>query len=238
MATLGILGSGNIGSAVGRLAVEAGIEVVMANSRGPESLADKVRELGVRAGTVGEAASAGDWVVVAIPLWRYAEVPVEPLTGKVVVNTMNYYPHRDGRIERLDRELVTAAHLLQEHLPESHTVKAFNSISARNIVTLARPAGATDRSALPIAGDDAEAKASATRLIDALGFDVLDVGPLTESWRFENDTPAYVTPYLTQPSTSQQRVGGHADPGRPLPLAELRELIAQAHRPPVADRTF
>ena len=130
MATLGVIGSGNIGSALTWLAIEAGIEVVMANSRGPESLADKARALGFRAGTVDEAARAGDWVVVAIPLGRYLELPVESFAGKVVLDTMNYYPHRDGRIDRLDREVVTTAQLLQDRLPEAHTVKAFSNISA------------------------------------------------------------------------------------------------------------
>jgi len=229
MATLGIIGSGNIGSVVAWLAVEAGIEVVMANSRGPESLADKVRDLGVRAATVDEAVRAGDWVLVSIPLGRYVELPVEPFVGKVVLDTMNYYPQRDGRIERLDREVVTTAQLLQEHLPEAHTVKAFNNIIARNIVMLARPAEAPDRSALPIAGDDADAKASTTTLIQALGYDVVDVGSLRESWRFEPETPAYVTPYLSKASTP--------DSGKPVPAADLVQLIARAHRPPVADRT-
>jgi predicted dinucleotide-binding enzyme len=234
MATLGIIGSGNIGSVVAWLAVEAGIEVVMANSRGPDSLADKVRDLGIRAATVDEAARAGDWVMVTIPLGRYVELPVEPFAGKVVLDTMNYYPSRDGRIDRLDREVVTTAQLLQEHLPEAHTVKAFSNIGARNIVMLARPAEAPDRSALPIAGDDAEAKASATTLIQALGYDVVDVGSLRESWRFEPETPAYVTPYLSKTRTPEQRA---ADPGKQLPAAGLVQLIARAHRPPVADRT-
>ena len=236
MATLGVIGSGNIGSVVAWLAVGAGVDVVMANSRGPESLADKVRDLGVRAGTVEEAVRAGDWVLVAIPLRRYVELPVEPFAGKVVLDTMNYYPRRDGRIDRLDREVLTTAQLLQERLPEAHTVKAFNNISARNIVTLARPADAPDRSALPIAGDDADAKAAATTLIQTLGFDVVDVGPLSESWRFEPETAAYVTPYLSKASTPKQRATGQADPGKPLPVAALVRLIAGAHRPPVAGR--
>jgi 8-hydroxy-5-deazaflavin:NADPH oxidoreductase len=236
MATLGVIGSGNIGSTVSWLAGEAGLDVVMANSRGPESLADKVRDLRVRAATVEEAVQAADWVLVAIPLGRYLELPVEPFVGKTVLDTMNYYPHRDGRIERLDREQVVTAQLLQERLPAAHTVKAFNNISARNIVSLARPADAPDRSALPIAGDDAEAKVSATELIQLLGYDVVDVGPLRESWRFEPETPAYVTPYLSKASTAKQRAAGQADPGKPLPVARLVQLIAAAHRPPVAQR--
>jgi predicted dinucleotide-binding enzyme len=115
-------------------------------------------------------------------------------------------------------------------------VKAFNNISARNIITLARPPDATDRSALPIAGDDADAKAAATILIQTLGFDVVDVGPLSESWRFEPETAAYVTPYLSKASAAKQRAAGQADPGKPLPVARLVQLIAAAHRPPVAGR--
>ena len=91
---------------------------------------------------------------------------------------------------------------------------------------------------MPIAGDDAEAKASGTTLIQELGYDVVDIGPLSESWRFEPETPAYVTPYLSKASTAQQRAAGHADPGKPLPVAELVQLIARAHRPPVAGRSF
>jgi predicted dinucleotide-binding enzyme len=238
MATLGVIGSGNIGSTVSWLAVEAGLDVVMANSRGPASLAEKVRAIRARAGTVEEAVAAGDWVLVAIPLGRYAELPVEPFAGKAVIDTMNYYPSRDGRIARLDEEEIVTAQLLPEHLPQAHTVKAFNNISARNIVTLARPAQAPDRSALPIAGDDADAKASVTELIQRLGFDVVDVGSVRESWRFEPETPAYVTPYLPKTSTAKERAAGHTDPGRPLPVAGLVRLIAAAHRPPVARREF
>ncbi|MEU4190628.1 NAD(P)-binding domain-containing protein [Kribbella sp. NPDC026611] len=238
MATLGVIGSGNIGSAVARLAVEAGIEVVMANSRGPESLADKVRELGVRAGTVEEAIQAGDWVMVTIPLGRYVDLPVEPFAGKVVLDTMNYYPSRDGRIEQLDREELTTAQLVQERFSAAHTVKVFNNISFRGIVPLARPAGAADRTALPISGDDADAKTSVTKLMDALGFDVVDVGTLADSWRYEPETDVYVTPYLASTSTPEQRAGGQVDQPKSLSAAELTELLAKSHRPPVGDRRF
>lgn len=238
MATLGIIGSGNIGTAVAQLAVEAGIEVVMANSRGPESLADKVRELGIRAGTVEEAAAAGDWVLVTIPLGRYDELPAELFAGKVVLDTMNYYPSRDGRIERLDREELTTAQLVQERYAGAHTVKVFNNISFRGIVPLARPAGADDRTALPIAGDDAAAKAEVTKLLDALGFDAVDVGTLADSWRFEPETGVYVTPYLASTSTPEERAAGQVDPPKSFSAAELTEALAQSHRPPVGERQF
>src|SRR5205085_8110839 len=128
--TIGLIGAGHIGSQLARLAVANGYEVVISNSRGPESLADLVAELGpkARAGTVLDAAMAGDIVVVTIPLKHYRTVPVEPLAGKVVIDTNNYYPQRDGHIPELDDESFTTAELLQQHLPASKVVKAFNHI--------------------------------------------------------------------------------------------------------------
>ena len=130
MTTIGLIGSGHIGSTVARLAVDAGHDVVLSNSRGPETLADLVAELGdrARAATAAEAAEAGDIVVVTIPLKAYRQVPVEPLRGKVVIDTNNYYPQRDGHIAELDDESTTVSELLQAHLPESQVVKAFNNI--------------------------------------------------------------------------------------------------------------
>lgn len=238
MTTLGIIGSGNIGTVLAKLAVTAGIDVVLANSRGPESLREKAAELGVRAGTATEAAAAGDIVVVTIPLGRYTEVPVEPLAGKVVIDTMNYYPSRDGRIERLDNEEIQTAELLQEHLPQSHTAKAFNNIAAADLLSLARPTGAADRSALPISGNDPAARATAVDLLDKLGWDAVEVGPLSESWRHEPETAVYVNPYRTESSTPEQRAAGAVDPGRTAPATEIEKLTATAERPPVKDRQF
>ena len=157
MATIGLIGSGHIGSTVARLAVDAGHDVVLSNSRGPETLADLVAELGdhARAATAAEAAAAGDIVVVTVPLKAYRQVPVEPLRGKVVIDTNNYYPQRDEHIAELDDESTTVSELLQAHLPESHVVKAFNNIYFGHLAGLARPAGDPERSVLAIAGDDA-----------------------------------------------------------------------------------
>ena len=173
--TLGLIGSGKIGGALARLAVDAGLNVVLSNSRGPETLADLVAELGpqARAATPAEAAAAGDWVVVTIPLKNYRQVPVAPLAGKVVLDTANYYPDRDGSIAELDAEEVTTSELLQRHLPDSKIVKAFNNIWVNHLISLARPAGSPDRSVLPIAGDATDAKAAATQLLDLIGFDAL-----------------------------------------------------------------
>ncbi len=197
MTTIGLIGSGNIGSTVARLAVDAGHDVVLSNSRGPETLADLVSELGdrARAATAAEAAEAGDIVVVTIPLKSYREVPVEPLRGKVVIDTDNYYPDRDGHIAELDDESTTTSELLQAHLPESHVVKAFNNIFAPHLGSLQRPHGDPERSALVIAGDDAEAKRTVADFLDSIGYDAHDAGPLAEGWRYQRDTAAYVTPY-------------------------------------------
>jgi predicted dinucleotide-binding enzyme len=193
MPTIGFIGAGHIGAQVARLAVASGYDVVLSNSRGPETLTALVQELGARAraGTPAEAAAAGSIVVVSIPLKNYRSVPVAPLAGKVVIDTNNYYPQRDGHIPELDDESTTTAELLQAHLPASKVVKAFNHIYARELTTDGRPAGTPNRRALVIAGDDLEAKATVTRLLDQFGFDTVDAGPLKEGWRIQRDTPGY-----------------------------------------------
>ena len=193
MKTIGLIGAGHIGSQVARLAVANGYDVVISNSRGPDSLKDLISELGpkARAATVAEAAAAGDLVVVTIPLKHYRTVPVEPLAGKVVIDTNNYYPQRDGRIPELDNESTTTSELLQAHLPASKVVKAFNHIYAAELTTHGQPAGSRDRRALVIAGDDSKAKAVVTHLLDQFGFDTVDAGPLKEGWRIQRDTPGY-----------------------------------------------
>jgi 8-hydroxy-5-deazaflavin:NADPH oxidoreductase len=191
--TIGLIGAGHIGSQLARLAALNGHNVVISNSRGPESLAQLVAELGpkARAGTVFDAARTGDIVVVTIPLKAYKSVPAEPLAGKIVVDTNNYYPARDGQIPELDDESTTTSELLQAHLPQSKIVKAFNHIYAAQLTTDGRPPGTKNRRALAIAGDDPEAKATIARLIDEFGFDVVDAGPLKEGWRIQRDTPGY-----------------------------------------------
>jgi len=193
MPTIGFIGAGHIGAQVARLAVASGYDVVLSNSRGPETLTALVQELGARAraGTPAEAAAAGSIVVVSIPLKNYRSVPVAPLAGKVVIDTNNYYPQRDGHIPELDDESTTTAELLQAHLPTSKVVKAFNHIYARELTTDGRRAGTPNRRALVIAGDDLEAKATVTRLLDQFGFDTVDAGPLKEGWRIQRDTPGY-----------------------------------------------
>ncbi|GAB6902263.1 NADPH-dependent F420 reductase [Kineosporia succinea] len=225
MTTIGLIGSGNIGSTVARLAIAGGHDVVLSNSRGPETLAGLVAELGpkARAATAAEAAQAGDIVVVTVPLKNYREVPVEPLRGKVVIDTNNYYPDRDGQIAELDDESTTTSELLQAHLPESKVVKGFNHIFFVHLAALARPSGAADRSALLIAGDDASAKKVVTEFFDSIGYDAVDAGALAEGWRFQRDTPAYVTPYVDKEK-------GFDGPAAPAGEAALRQGLDAAKR--------
>jgi predicted dinucleotide-binding enzyme len=193
MKTIGLIGAGHIGSQVARLAAKSGYDVVISNSRGPDTLSALVAELGprARAATPADAAKAGDIVVVTIPLKNYRSVPVAPLVGKIVIDTNNYYPERDGHIPELDNETTTTAELLQSHLPQSKVVKAFNHIYAAQLTTDGLPAGAKNRRALVIAGNDREAKATVTHLLDQFGFDAVDAGPLSEGWRIQRDTPGY-----------------------------------------------
>ncbi|WIB64738.1 NADPH-dependent F420 reductase [Curtobacterium sp. MCBD17_040] len=197
MTTIGFIGSGNIGSQLARLAVQNGYDVVMSNSRGPETLSDLVDELGphATAGTPEDAATKGDVVVVTTPLAAIETIPVEPLVGKVVIDTNNYYPQRDGQIAALDEETTTVSELLQDHLPQSHVVKAFNHIAAADLTTAGTPRGTEGRRALVVAGDDDEAKQAVGDLIDEFGFDAVDIGRLSEGWRIQRDTPGYVKPY-------------------------------------------
>ena len=118
-------------------------------------------------------------------------MPVEPLAGKIVIDTNNYYPQRDGHIAELDNESTTTSELLQAHLPSSKVVKAFNHIYAAQLTTDGTPAGTKNRRALVIAGDDRDAKATVTHLLDQFGFDTVDAGPLGEGWRIQRDTPGY-----------------------------------------------
>ena len=193
MATIGLIGAGRIGSQIARLAVKSGHKVVISNSRGPQTLSGLVAELGpnARAATPAEAAQSGDIVVVTIPLREHRAVPVEPLAGKIVIDTNNYYPQRDGHIPELDNESTTTSELLQAHLPASKVVKAFNHIYAAQLTTDGQLAGTKNRRAQVIAGDDQGAKATVTRLLDQFGFDTVDAGPLKEGWRIQRDTPGY-----------------------------------------------
>jgi predicted dinucleotide-binding enzyme len=191
---IGIIGAGFIARAVASVATRHGYDVMVSNSRGPDTLFSLVGTIGCKAGTPQQAAAFGDIVVVAIPLKAYQSIPVAPLDGKVVLVANNYYPERDGHIAELDRNEISTSELLARHLPKSRIVKAFNAITAGDIERDGRPMGSPGRRGLPIAGNDPAAKTMVTDLLDQFGYDTVDAGPLKEGKRFQQDTAAYCVP--------------------------------------------
>jgi len=191
---IGIIGAGQIGGTLSRRFRALSHEVSVANSRGPETLAGLAAETGAKAVTVREAARASDVVVVTIPEAKIRDLPKDLFAGVpesvVVVDTGNYYPrHRDGRIEEIEAG-VTESRWVAEQLGRP-VVKAFNNIYAQHLLESGLPRGTPGRIALPVAGDDAAAKAVVLRLIDELGFDGVDAGGLDDSWRQQPGTPVY-----------------------------------------------
>ncbi|GAA4919613.1 hypothetical protein GCM10023313_24080 [Mucilaginibacter defluvii] len=194
--TVGIIGTGQIGTTLARLSVRAGIYVVLSNTRGPESLKSLVAELGplAKAGSISEAIGAADIIVATIPLPNYRSLPADKLSGKIVIDTMNYYPI-GYNIEELDNNKFTSSELVQQHLIGSEVVKAFNNIPYPHIALHARPKNDPGRTTIPIAGDDEAAKAAVEQFTNKIGYDTVDAGTLAESWRFEPMTPIYYWPY-------------------------------------------
>ena len=192
---IGVIGAGFIGRAVAQLALAAGHEVMLSNSRGPQTMSS-VRSgiLGVQVGSAEDAARFGEVILVAIPFEHYRSVPAQWLEGKTVLDANNYYPERDGHFPALDRFETTTSQLLAEHFSQSQVVKVFNAIFAPDLTQDARPRGAANRRALPVAADDPVAKAQVIHLLDELGFDAVDAGGLAQSWRLERGKPAYCVP--------------------------------------------
>ena len=212
MTTIGILGSGHVGSSLARAAIAHGYDVVISNSQGPDTLTGLARDLGprARAATAAGAAAAGDFAIVAIPLTTIDQVPAGPLAGKVVIATINYFPQRFGHIPQIDNGATTAPGLLQAHLPASRVVRTFSMINAAEMSGDGHPQGDPKRRALALAGDDPAAKQLVAGLYDEFGFDAMDIGGLDESWRIEAGQPAFVVRQS---------------------LAELTANLAKANRP-------
>lgn len=240
MQIVGFIGSGEMGASIARLAVDVGLDVVLSNSRGPESLTGLVAGLGERASaaTPTETAERADVVVLSVPLFALDALPVAAFARKVVIDATNYYPDRDGRIAELDDDELTASELVQHRLTGAFVVKAFNTIGASHAYAAARPAGAGDRSALPIAGDDETAKHTVARLLDRLGYDAVDTGPLVDSWRCEPNTPVYITPFLGPPPADRELTVDeiyrlmHEPPRSIVDGRKVEQLVASAVRGP------
>ncbi len=191
---IGIIGAGNIGGNLTRRLTHLGHEVAVANSRGPETLSELVQQTGARVVSTSQAASGADLVIVAIPEKSVPTLPKGFLTGAqlgvVVIDTGNYYPQqRDGRIDAIEDGMTESRWVSQEI---GHpVVKVFNGIYAANLLERARPVGASDRMALPVAGDDPAAKKVVMDLVNSLGFDPVDAGSIDDSWRQQPGTPVY-----------------------------------------------
>ncbi len=192
---IGIIGAGMIGGTAARLFVQVGHRVAISNSRGPASLASLIAELGskARAATGEETASFGDVVLLAIPFGKYKMLPGKHIGGKVVVDAMNYYSQRDGRIEFGD---LTSSELVARHLARARLVKAFNTMYFKTLATQGRvDTPLEDRLALFVAGDDTEAKAVVSRLIGEIGFAPVDTGSLHDGGHLQQPgSPIYNRP--------------------------------------------
>lgn len=220
MTTVGIIGSGSIGGTVARLAVDVGHDVVLSNSRGPGTLAGLVADLGAhaRAATPQDAASAGEIVLVSVPVKAYPALSDVSVAGKVVMDTGNYYPGRDGTIPELEANSISHSEYLGRYLSGAEIVKVFNNIFFKHLLNLARPAGAADRSFLPVAGD--AGKAAVIEFLDSIGYGAVDAGALAQGWRQQPGTPVYGTPY--GPFENEQ--------GAPASKEAIRSALAAARR--------
>ncbi|MGW3208540.1 NADPH-dependent F420 reductase [Streptomyces sp. NPDC001135] len=192
---IGIIGAGNIGGNLTRRLTALGHEVSVANSRGPETLRELAEETGATAVRAADAAKGAQVVVVTVPLKAVPDLPSGLLDGAAegvaVIDTGNYYPQqRDGRIAAIEDEGLTESRWTERHLGHP-VIKAFNGTYAQDILDRPRPAGDPERIALPVAGDDEQAKRTVRALIDELGFDTVDAGGIDDSWRQQPDTPVY-----------------------------------------------
>ncbi len=191
---IGIIGAGHIGSTTARLFVDAGHEVAISNSRGPETLRELIADLGsnARAMTPADAARFGEVVLLAIPLKDYTTLPVEELRGKIAIDAMNYYPNRDGNDPRLDSGELASSEMVAAHLAGARVVKAFNTIWFEHLKTKGnKSVPVEERRAIFISGDDADAKRTVSRLIEEIGFGAYDIGSLRDSRNQQPDTAVY-----------------------------------------------
>jgi predicted dinucleotide-binding enzyme len=199
---IGIIGSGHIGATAARLLVDAGHEVAIANSRGPETLIEVVDGLGspAHAADVADAAAFGDLVLVAIPFGRYRELPASAFAGATVIDATNYYPGRDGHFPELDADQTTSSELLADHLARARVVKAFNNLTSRTLRDGGKRGPRHERLALFVAGDDPDAKGRVARLIEEIGFAAVDTGGLADGGRRQQ----VGSPLIARESTARE----------------------------------
>jgi predicted dinucleotide-binding enzyme len=231
MKRIGIIGVGQIGSTLAKKFSALGHTVKIANSRGPHTLTQLAEEIGATAVTINEAIEDVDIVIISIPQKKIEDLPSDLFAGSpqqlIIVETGNYYPYRDGRMPELEAE-ITESEWVSKHLNRA-VLKAFNNIGVNSLADSGRPYGDLERIALPVSGDSADDKAVLINLIDQLGFDGVDAGPLSESWRQQPGSPVYCTDH-----NLNEVIDLLKNTDRSM-LAELREkgveLVMQAKGP-------
>ncbi len=211
---IGIIGAGNIGGNLTRRFAQLGHQVYVANSRGPETLANLARETGAKAVTPREAARQGEVVIVTIPEKNIPKLPddlfADTPANAVIVDTGNYYPQRDGYLADIESG-TTESRWVSKQLGRP-VIKAFNNIYAKHLLENGKPRGAAGRIALPVAGDDKRAKDVVIKLLDEIGFDGVDSGGLDDSWKQQPGTPVYAADF---DAAGVRRALGEASPERP-----------------------
>lgn len=209
MKKIGIIGAGFIGQAWAKLFMQAGYQVMVSNSRGKNTLFSVASSIGCEIGNQEEAIEFAEIILIAIPFNNYLQLPAESMSNKIILDTMNYYPDRDGHWPQLDKREITTSELVAQHFSKSKVVKVFNAILARDVIKDARPNDKLNRRAIPVAGNDLTAKQTVFKILDQVGYDFVDAGLLSDSWRFERAKPAYCVP---------------------LNIRQLQEALEQAQR--------
>lgn len=197
---IGIIGSGRLGTAVARLSLNAGYDVLITNSRGPESLRLLVDVLlpGARAMTVSEVVTTADIIVLALPLRQYSAVPLELFDGKIVIDAMNYWPPTDGTIATLDAARQSSSEFIQSVMPAARIVKTLNHIAYNELEEDSRPSGSNGRRAVLMAGNHSQAKKTVGAYIDSLGFDAIDRGPLAAGKDYQPGTELFDSRFTSE----------------------------------------
>lgn len=209
MKKIGIIGAGFIGQAWAKLFMQAGYQVMVSNSRGKNTLFSVASSIDCETGSQEEAIEFAEIILIAIPFNNYLQLPAESMSNKIVLDTMNYYPDRDGHWPQLDKREITTSELVAQHFSKSKVVKVFNAILASDVIKDARPNDKLNRRAIPVAGNDLTAKQTVFKILDQVGYDFVDAGLLSDSWRFERAKPAYCVP---------------------LNIRQLQEALEQAQR--------
>lgn len=197
--SVGIIGAGRLGTAIARQSLNAGYNVAIANSRGPESLRLMLSVLlpGATAMDVPDLIAASDIIILAVPLNQYKTLAVNSLSGKIVIDAMNYWPPTEGDIVEFMTKGVTSSEYLQQYFSGARLIKTLNHVAYNELEEHSLPPDSNGRRAIALAGDDEDAKQQVESFINDLGFDPVDLGPLSHGKKFQPDTPLFNARYTS-----------------------------------------